>query len=97
MDRLGDVVARQLDYPEDGPAEVYALGVPPGIKIDDQMPAQNALAVLDAMATGRMRIDDFRMIVNQPSDYPGFIVWPRDMRSFASSCSTSRVPIPPRR
>lgn len=63
-----------FDYPRDGPADIYALGVPRETKIDNQMPSDMALRVLDAMAASRARIGDFRLIVGQYSGYPSSVV-----------------------
>lgn len=70
----------EFDYPSDGPANIYALGVPREIKIDDRMPADEVQRVLAAMAASRARLGDFRLIVgkappalgNSAASYPGF-------------------------
>ena len=58
-----------FDYPADGPADIYALGVPAKITIDDRMPPQDCQQVLRAMAASRARIGDFRLVVGV--DPPG--------------------------
>ena len=63
-----------FDYPEDGPTDIYALGVPRGIKIDDQVPSDEVQRVLDAMAASRRLIGDFRLLVAEEEDNRVFIV-----------------------
>jgi hypothetical protein len=65
-----------FDYPADGPADIYALGVPAKIKIDDRMPPKDCQQVLSAMAASRERIGDFRLIVAVEGSWvPSQIVW----------------------
>jgi hypothetical protein len=74
-------VRYDFTYPDDGPADVYALGVPAGTKIDDRMPPKDAQRALDAIAAGRGRIGDFRLVVATTQEQApvqrqsGFIVW----------------------
>ena len=37
----GDVppIKWEFDYPDEGPTDIYAMGVPRGTEIDDQMPS----------------------------------------------------------
>lgn len=67
----------EFDYPAEGPGDIYALGVPHNVKIEDRMPSADAQKVLDAMAASRARIGDFRMIVAQEPAIAGsgVIVW----------------------
>ena len=66
-----------FDYPEHGPVDIYALGVPRETKIDDRMPSNDALEVLRAMVSSREEIGDFRLLVGEYSSYGdrGAVVW----------------------
>jgi hypothetical protein len=64
-----------FDYPADGPTDIYALGVSAGTKIDDQMPSEECLRALHAIAASRARIGDFRLVVAEASGLAGHIVW----------------------
>jgi hypothetical protein len=79
-------------YSGDGPADIYALGVPAGTKIDDRMPPKDAARVLEAIAAGRARIGDFRLVVAELRERPrdnspgGFIVWRKGDRWRIDMC-----------
>lgn len=63
-----------FDYPEDGPTDIYALGVPREAKIDDRMPSDEAQRLFDAMAASRAMIGDFRLMVAEDEEDRIFIV-----------------------
>ncbi len=69
-----------FDYPMEGPADIYALGVPQEVKIDDRMPSDNVLLVLDAMAGSRASIGNFRLIAGQSPSYASSIVYRKGNR-----------------
>jgi hypothetical protein len=79
-------------YLSDGPADIYALGIPTGTMIDDRMPPKEALRVLEAIAASRGRIGDFRLVVTtapgqgSPTDRSGFIVWRKGARWRIDQC-----------
>jgi len=80
-------------YPGTGPADIYALGVPPETKIDDRTPPKETLRVLDAIAASRARIGDFRLVVaelkagqNRAPD--NFIVWRKGDRWRIDRCGS---------
>jgi hypothetical protein len=52
-----------FDYPDVGPSDIYALGVPREIEVDNRMPVADAQRVLAAMSASRAGIGDFRLIV----------------------------------
>lgn len=52
-----------FDYPDDGPTDIYALGVPKEARVDDRIPSAEALRVVRGMADSRARIGDFQMLV----------------------------------
>jgi hypothetical protein len=47
-----------LDYPEDGPADIYALGVPRPAKIVDSVPKPDLARVIDGVRASRQRFAD---------------------------------------
>ncbi len=79
-------------YPDDGPADIFALGAPAGAMIDDRMPSKEALRVLDAVAASRARIGDFRMIVTSsprqgdPDNGHSLIIWRKGDRWRIDKC-----------
>jgi hypothetical protein len=72
-----DPLTWHFDYPDHGPVDIYALGVPPETKVDDRMPSNDALKVLRAMVSSREEIGDFRLLVGEYSGYGdlGAVVW----------------------
>jgi hypothetical protein len=85
--------ARELtfDYPEKGPADIYALGVPKDAKVIDRVPTGDMSRILASIRTGRERFDDFQAIVVRSSSReslggPGeeipmmFLVWKKGNR-----------------
>jgi len=84
----------QFDYPEDGPTDIYALGVPREIKIDDQMPSDEVQRVLDAMAASRALIGDFRLLVAEEEDNRVFIVMRKGDRWRVDVCTGFYPPKP---
>jgi hypothetical protein len=64
----------EFDYPDDGPTDIYALGVPRETKIDDQMPNDDVIAALDTIAASRALLGDFRLTVGDRADNRTFIV-----------------------
>ena len=60
-------VRSDFTYPAEGPTDIYALGVPADKRIDDRMPSQEAMRVLDAVTASRARIGDFRLIATATS------------------------------
>ena len=79
-----------FDYPAEGPTDIYALGVPREIKIDDRMPADNVLRVLDAMAASRASIGNFRLIVGQSNFFPSSVVYRKGNRWRVDSWRSKR-------
>ena len=59
-----------FDYPEKGPEDIYALGVPREIPIDDRAGNGDLQAALSGMAASRDRLGDFRLLVavDEPDD-----------------------------
>ncbi len=77
-----------FDYPENGPADIYALGVPRDAKLIDRVPTGDIARILAGIEAGRDRFDDFHAIVIRdlpPDMLPGrgpgrkfptaFLVW----------------------
>jgi hypothetical protein len=90
-----------FDYPEHGPLDIYALGVPRETKIDDRMPSNDALEVLRAMVSSREEIGDFRLLVGEYSIYGdrGAVVWRKGDRwrvdSYSNDGNVTPVVEPP--
>ncbi len=82
----------QFDYPPDGPTDIYALGVPREIQIDDRVPSAEALRVLDAIAASRAQIGDFRLMVAEQEDDRTFIVRRKGDRWRVDVCRGSDLP-----
>jgi hypothetical protein len=82
-----------FDYPENGPADIYALGVPKDAKLIDRVPMGDMKRLLAGIEAGRDRFDDFHAIVIRglppdmsPGRGPGrrfpmaFLVWKKGAR-----------------
>ena len=52
-----------FDYPESGPEDMYALGVPRDAKLVDRVPTDDVARLIAGVAAGRVRFDDFRAVV----------------------------------
>jgi hypothetical protein len=55
----GASVHREFDYPEAGPADVLALGVPASARRVDRVPGDDLNRVLTGLQIGRNRFDDY--------------------------------------
>ena len=89
----------EFDYPTDGPSDIYAVGVPRDIKIDDRMPSAGTAELIKAMAASRASIGEFRLIVGHPSNmvgataiYPGSVVSRSGNRWRIDRCFPPDVP-----
>jgi len=93
MKEVGGLSAEwTFDYPENGPADIYALGVPKDAKVVDRVPTGDMTRILAGIEAGRERFDDFHAIVirnHSPeglSPVPGqsfpmpFLVWKKGNR-----------------
>jgi hypothetical protein len=80
-----------FDYPDNGPADIYALGVPRDAKLVDRVPTGDTSRILAAIQAGRDRFDDFHAIVirsRSPDSFGGpgqvipvtFLVWKKGHR-----------------
>lgn len=80
-----------FDYPQNGPADIYALGVPKDAKLVDRLPTADMSGILAAIEAGRDRFDDFEAIVirnESPDLFPTagkpipvtFLVWKKGNR-----------------
>jgi len=91
--RGGQSVEWSFDYPENGPADIYALGVPKDAKLIDRVPKGDMSRIYAAIEAGRDRFDDFHAIVVRglppdlsPGHGPGrefpmaFLVWKKGRR-----------------
>jgi hypothetical protein len=75
-------------YPADGPTDIYALGVPAKITIDDRMPSRDCQQVLLGMAASRAKIADFRLevVVDDRYHSASSIVWRKGDRWRIDRC-----------
>ncbi len=53
------IVRQTLDYPETGPGDILALGVPANAKRVDRVPGDDLTRMLDGLKIGRTRFDDY--------------------------------------
>ena len=49
----------KIDYPANGPSDIYALGVPRNVPLDDRMPTPVIANVLRALEQGRDHLDNY--------------------------------------
>ncbi len=59
----GESIEFHFDYPEQGPVDIYALGVPKDATVVDRVPTGDMSRILAAVQAGRERFDDFHAIV----------------------------------
>jgi hypothetical protein len=52
-----------IDYPDDGPADIYDLGVPRSAKVIDRMVSEEVRQVLAGLKSGRRDFDDYCALV----------------------------------
>ena len=55
-------VESQFDYPEHGPADIYALGIPRTARVFDRVPTADIQRILDTLQAGRERMDPYRAV-----------------------------------
>jgi hypothetical protein len=48
-----------FDYPTDGPSDIYALGVPRELRVDDQLPSLETSRIARAVEAGRKDLDRY--------------------------------------
>lgn len=90
----------EIDYPAEGPADIYALGIPRDAKLDDRVPSVDTGRVLKALATARRDFDPYFALVFMGSDKDGFrepptvVIWRRGNQVRAELC-TPMPSLPP--
>jgi hypothetical protein len=57
-----------FDYPEKGPTDIYAMGVPRSAKLVDRTPRGDLARLLDGVKAARNRFDDYAAIVVEGAD-----------------------------
>lgn len=57
-----------FDYPEQGPVDIYALGVPRTATFIDRVPSEDLKRIADILRSDRIRMDDYRMVFVNPSE-----------------------------
>jgi len=58
----------RFSYPEAGPADVYALGVPRSARLVDRVPAGDVKRILKTIQAGRVRMDHYRAVFVKYAD-----------------------------
>ena len=58
----------RFDYPKQGPADVYDLGVPKTAKLVDRVPSSDLAKILETIRAGRQHMDDYRAILIARTD-----------------------------
>ena len=58
-----------IDYPEEGPADIYALGVRRDVPVEDRHPSADLTRILDAVDRGRHKLDNYFAIVCKPPQF----------------------------
>jgi hypothetical protein len=76
----------EFDYPDDGPRDIYSLGVPRDAPLNDLMPQPEMAKMLEGMAESRRSIGDYRMTVKAGSHDFSYIVWRKGERWRVDSC-----------
>lgn len=74
--RVADVNGREalhtflFDYPNDGPSEIFALGVPSDVKVVDRVQRESETFLLAAVKKGSLNFDDYRgiAVTYEPDD-----------------------------
>jgi hypothetical protein len=56
------VLEIQFDYPENGPADIYAVGVPKTAKLVDRVPEGDLKLIVESLNAGRARMDNYRAV-----------------------------------
>lgn len=92
----------EIDYPAEGPADIYALGIPREAKLEDRVPSADTARVLKAIAAGRRDFDSYFAIVfhnagpeDKPfSATPTSVIWRRGNQLRAEICWPFE-PVPP--
>jgi hypothetical protein len=62
-------VEMRFDYPENGPADIYALGVPETARMVDRVPSDDIQRILDTLQAGRERMDPYRAVFVEDGIY----------------------------
>ena len=83
-----------FDYPDNGPQDVYALGVPRGVTVDAHLLAADVQHVLDGMAASRDKFGNFHAIVATESNryaLPTYLVWRKQDRWRIDTTSPAEI------
>ena len=69
-------IAFDFDYPEDGPADIYALGAPRNVPVENHLPPPDLEQILKTVDRGRNDLDDyFAVVFHGPQLLSGRLVW----------------------
>jgi hypothetical protein len=75
-----------FDYPEEGPLDIYALGVPREAKVVDRLPPRKLASILADLNAQRERLDNYFVIVGYGQGYPKLIGWKKGDRWRTEVC-----------
>ncbi|HTU24952.1 MAG TPA: hypothetical protein VMF30_06120 [Pirellulales bacterium] len=67
----------EIDYPTEGPADIYALGVPRDAAVDDRAPSGELAKILRTINANREGFDDYFAAIDEPERR---VVWRRGNR-----------------
>lgn len=83
----------EIDYPAEGPEDIYALGISRDAKLDDRVPPEDTSRALKAIAAGRRDFDPYFAIVfsagsvDKPyNGLPTAVVWRRGNQARVELC-----------
>ena len=63
LSAAGETLRYDFDYPAEGPADIYALGVPRESRVDDQLPSLETSRIARVVEAGRKDLDGYFAVV----------------------------------
>ena len=75
-----------FDYPAEGPADIYALGVPRDTPLDDRMPGDDLKRILNALAVGNRELDNYFAAISRNGRVE-LLAWRRGNRWRLARCT----------
>ena len=70
----------QFEYPDDGPRDIYALGVPKIATLVDRTPSDEMKRIFESLENGRRQMDNYRAVLEDDSlqqDVSGWMQLPK--------------------
>jgi len=65
----------EFDYPNDGPADIYAMGVPRDTAVDDRVPSGELAEIIRCLDGGRRGLDNYFAVVSDADGCAERFVW----------------------